>query len=821
MNSTNVEKLRQILGELPQHLGERTYVRSHGRSENNGQQVLYWTHHALRVDENPALEVAKHLAVQFQLPLLVYQGLSERYRFACDRHHTFILEAARDLQLKYAERGMAYTLYVDRAGHRYPRLATLAKTSAAVVTDDFPIEATKLWTDRLATVDWAPIVLVDTACVVPSRLVGQAYDRAFAFRNATASLYRERIDRAWPICEIAPASATSPFETLNLNDQSLASIVSECDIDHTVGPVADTRGGSDAGYARWQAFRENGLRGYAKRRNQIEINGVSRMSAYLHYGMVSPMRIAREASADGAEKYLDELLIWRELSYAFCHFQKELESDAGLPEWAVATLEKHADDPRHCLSWETLSRARSGEQLWDAAQRSLIKHGELHNNLRMTWGKAILAWSENHRQALERLIDLNHRYALDGRDPASYGGILWCLGQFDRPFTPEQPILGSVRPRPVAYHARRTDLIAYENRVDRSVANPMPRIAVIGTGLAGLMCARILTDHGFSVQCYDKSHRPGGRASTRLANDEYQFDHGAQYFTVRDSVLSRYLESWCADQHVAPWNGRIVSIDHPGQFGDLELTKRYVGIPKMESLAHHLANDLAIECSAEVIQVVSGKDGYELFGKINRSLGAFDIVLWNCPPAQVEKLVPIDCNWRNQLDGVNMVPCWAVMIALEERWNVPFDGAFVNQGSLSWIARDSSKPARMQRTDNWVLHSSVAWASNQLQASKEEVVANLIQEAERVADTKMSMRRVTTAHRWLYARPNEALSQASLWDDQHRLGACGDWCGGPRVEGALKSGMSLAGKVMGSIHEWSSDMPTDSSLPSGIQLELF
>lgn len=168
-----------------------------------------------------------------------------------------------------------------------------------------------------------------------------------------------------------------------------------------------------------------------------------------------------------------------------------------------------------------------------------------------------------------------------------------------------------------------------------------------------------------------------------------------------------------------------------------------------------------------------------------------------------------------------MVPCWAVMIALPDRWNVPFDGAFVNQGSLSWIARDSSKPGREQRTDNWVLHSSVAWASEHLETSKEDASTYLILEAERVTGQKMSTQRVTTAHRWLYSRPVQSLSQSSLWDDLSRLGACGDWCGGPRVEGALKSGISLAGKVMGSIHEWTNGISTDSSSPNVIQLELF
>ena len=793
--------LATFIDDLPTHLSERTWLRSIGRPNPLGKCVLYWTHHALRSDENPALDVAIHLAEQLKLPLLVYQGLSEQYRFASDRHHTFILEAARELEAKYAQLGISYALHVDRTGKRYPRLARLAKTSSVVVTDDFPIEATKQWTERLAEAKWSPIVLVDTACIVPSRLVGQAYDRAFAFRDSTAKLYRERVNREWPACTAKAIPANLPFETLRLSGQSLAKLVSQCEIDHSVGPVADTLGGSDAGYARWQAFRNNGLRGYAKRRNAIEFDGVSRMSAYLHYGMVSPFRIAREASADGAEKYLDELLIWRELAYAFCYYRTELETVASLPAWAVATLSKHTADARNCLSWETLARARTGERLWDAAQRSLLKHGELHNNVRMTWGKAILNWSSGHEQSLERLIDLNHRYALDGRDPASYGGILWCLGQFDRPFFPEQRIFGSVRTRPIATHEERTNLEAYEKRIDRTVTTPAPRIAMIGSGLAGLMCSRILVDHGLQIQCFEKSNRVGGRASTRNANGICQFDHGAQYFTMRDPILRRYLESWCADNYVAQWKGQIVSIEEPGLFQEVASMKRFVGTPNMESLGQHLSVDLSIELETEISKVDCGQNGYRLSSKTNRDLGEFDVVLWNCPPLQAERLLPPKCEWREELSKVEMVPCWSVMIAFENRWNLPFDGAFINGGKLGWIARDSSKPDRAKLMDAWVLHSTVAWANDNLEISKEAAMRILIHDAERVTCSAMPVSCVEKAHLWRYSRPTESLADTSLWDEVNRLGACGDWCGGPRVEGAIKSGMALAGQVLGSLHE--------------------
>ncbi len=794
-----------FLNALPSHLAERAWLRTPGRRRHPYRQVLYWTHHALRSDENPALDVAIRLAEVLNLPLVVYQGLSQTYRFASDRHHTFILEAARDLQADYAELGIPYLFHLERPTQNYPRLLRLALSSAAVVTDDFPIEDTKHWTERLVESNSAAVVAVDTACLVPMRLVGRAYDRAFAFREATDKLYRKRMHRPWPVTTCSTGREIRlPFPSLPLADRSLSALVAECDIDHSIGPVADTRGGSRAGYARWEAFRKDGLRHYAKRRNQIELDGVSRMSAYLHYGMVSPFRLAREAAADGAEKYLDELLIWRELAYSFCYYRQDLESVASLPQWALDTLERHGSDPRTVLSWESLARAKSGARLWDAAQRSLLKHGELHNNVRMTWGKALLQWSRDHHQALERLIDLNHRYALDGRDPASYGGILWCLGQFDRPFLPEQPISGSVRPRPIAVHEQRTDMTAYEQRVDRMIAVPAPRIAMIGTGLGGLMCTRILQDHGLSVQCFEKSYRPGGRASTRRADDMHQFDHGAQYFTCRDHNVKRYLDAWVADNHVAQWHGKIVSIDEPKHFSALPVHARYVGVPSMDALTKHLAAELVIQFDTHVAGATRIEGAYQLLADDGRELGVFDIVLWNTPPLQTARQLPTACQWRERLSQVEMLPCWAVMLALDQPWEVPFDGAFVNQGLLSWLARDSSKPMRSQSVETWVLHSTVPWANENLETTKEQVIQSLSTEAERVVGQALPQICFAAAHRWLYSRPAESLPESALWDNAHWLGACGDWCGGPRVEGALKSGMALAGRVLGSLHEHSS-----------------
>jgi deoxyribodipyrimidine photolyase len=299
----------------------------------------------------------------------------------------------------------------------------------------------------------------------------------------------------WP----RPFTGDAGFETFDLAG-SLPEAIARCSIDHSVPAVSDTPGGSRAGYERWSQFLEQGLDSYHRLRNDAALpQGVSRMSAYLHYGCVSPFRIAGDAAArggEGADKFLDELLIWRELSHHYCFRTEGLESLDALPGWARDSLLEHQADPRErTFDWETLARGNTGNPLWDLAQRSLLRRGELHNNIRMTWGKSFLPWAQRASRSLKLMIDLNHRYALDGNDPNSYGGLLWCMGQFDRAFPPG-PVFGKVRQRSLSRHAARLDMTGYARSVSAPAGGRRLRVAVVGAGLAGLTAARILDDQG-------------------------------------------------------------------------------------------------------------------------------------------------------------------------------------------------------------------------------------------------------------------------------------------------------------------------------------
>ncbi len=819
---------------LPDDVRVRTRVIADGAPQKR-PYVLYWMRVAVRDHENPALDAAVAAANALDATVLVYHAVSERYPYASDRHHTFILEGARDVARGLRQRGIAYALHVERRATdaRGPTLRVLAEEAALVVTEDAPVPPLAEWTRRLAehlAAKGVPFIAVDASCIVPMPLVGKRYDRAFAFRKDSRRIAAASLARPWHDIEPArPAwSPKLPFEPIaaeELDDRRIARLVAECDIDHGVGPVRELRGGSTAGYARWEAFRGAGLAKYAARRNDASIDGTSRLSPWLHFGHVSALRIAREAAratGAGADKFLDELLIWREVAWHFASHTPDLESLEALPEWARATLEAHSADARDVLSLERLERGRTGDTLWDLAQRSLLAHGELHNNLRMTWGKAVPGWTATPEDARRTLVALNHRYALDGRDPSSYGGLYWCLGLFDRPFAPEQPVLGAIRPRPTSVHAGRLDQEAYAARARRPTRS-IGRVAVIGAGVAGLTCARTLLDHNVDVVVFDKGKSPGGRLASRRTED-LAIDLGAQYFTVKERRFERIVASWREDGVVAPWAGRIRAVDgRGGPMVDTEPVERFVATPSMNALGRHLARDLDVKVGHRVDRVerrgstfvlrrtvapagiTLGVPDVSADEQLLRELGAFDVIVMCLPPEQASVLLDgVDERLAAKLRELRFDPCVAYGFVADDTTealrSAPVDGLFVGRDGdpervIAWVARNSSKPERPEG-DAWVVHAAPEWSSAHLRDAPEDIERALLHELARVLGAGPVRARASTLQRWRYARAPSPLDRV-LFDDEARIGVGGDWAAGGRVEGAFLSGIALAGRVLG------------------------
>lgn len=807
--------LPELISHLPPHLRERCFVPQNneatlsalrgGKNDKAAGYVLYWMHHAVRAEENPALDTACSLAAMLNAPLLVYQGLAGRHPFNNDRHHTFILEGGRDVHDSLAEKGIRHAFHLATDPAEPGPLRELIQDAALVVTEDYPAPPFPQWRRALMAAAGTSWLLVDASCIVPMRSIGKGYSRAYHFRNRMGDDALQRADLDWPESTAIPNRWQGVVRGEVDWTREIHELVAGCRIDHAVPPVPHTRGGSIAAEQRWTRFLEVGLTAYAKKRNNPTVeDGVSRMSAYLHHGHISPFRIARDAArhgSAGAEKFLDELLIWRELAFNLCLFNEDVESIGILPDWARQTLIDHQSDDRESLyDWEDLARSKTGDPLWNAAQQSLLIHGELHNNVRMTWGKAVLSWTRSPQEALSTLIDLNHRYALDGSDPNSYGGILWCLGLLDRPFFPEKPILGTVRPRSSARHAKRTDMPVYTRHVSRPARGNAFRIGVIGAGPAGLMAARTLADHSMHVTVFDKGRGPGGRTSTRLF-EEGSVDHGAPFLRFTDERLKPWAQAWARRGLIARFLGRI----HPDSDA-ADFSEQWTGVPGMRALAQHLATDLRVHTSTRIERLKRDGDQWTLMAEGGDSYGPFDHVIVALPARQAAALLSgVSPTMLQQLSSVEMQPVWTTMLAFDSPLEVDWDAASRLSGELDLVIRNTIKPERIG-LDTWVIHASPDWSTARIEREAEDIESELLKAFRGATGQDLPTISWKRTHRWRFARTARGTLDESLFDAAKNVSACGDWatCGRDEharmcgVETALLSGMAAAGRILGS-----------------------
>jgi photolyase PhrII len=438
-----------------------------------GEFVLYWLQTTMRAHGNPSLNFAVEQANRLGVPVVVYHGLRPDYPWASDRIHTFILESVVDLAADFEARDIQYGFYLqagrgaDGRTGRSP-LVQLAERAALVVTDFFPTFIVPRQIRGLRRKIETPVVAVDSCTLVPMRYHEREWPTARGIRPRLLEALPHYLH---PIPDVQPrrrGPVDLPFDPVRPTPAGIPALIAGCDIDHGVPPSPAIRGGRRAALLRLGAFLKTGLSRYAEDRGDPNVDATSRMSPYLHFGNVSINEVllaTREAApAAQYEKFQDEALTWRELAHNYAYHNPKHRTWAGVPAWAQKELEDHADDPRPMMYDEAeLEHARTHDDLWNACQRSLLRDGELHNYLRMLWGKAVLQWTGTPQDALRILEHLNNKYALDGRDPNSYGGIFWIFGKFDRPFY-RRPIYGTVRYQSLTAAAGKFDVTAYVRR---------------------------------------------------------------------------------------------------------------------------------------------------------------------------------------------------------------------------------------------------------------------------------------------------------------------------------------------------------------------
>ncbi len=479
-----------MLKTVPQ---ERIRTLTRVPPNREGAFVLYWMTANRRLESNFSLQRAVELARQWNKPLLILESLRLRYRWASERFHRFVLDGMIDNAMAASRTNAFYLAHVESQSEGPGLMEWMAGNACAMVTDDFPCFFHPVLYERVVQHWPCCVELVDSNGILPMHGTDRIFTVAHSYRLYMQKEIASHLD-AFP--EIDPlANLPSVAPPVQLHDAarrwSLHSLeglraidLSTIPIDHRVSPT-EVRGGSLAANEVLQRFADHRMGAYAEARNRPEHEGASGLSPYLHFGHLSAHQVFhRITQAVGwspeylgkpngkmhgywkvdlnAEAFLDQLLTWREIGFNQCSHVRNYDRYESLPAWALKTLEDHANDPRPSVyKLEQFENAATHDPLWNAAQRQLAREGRIHNYLRMLWGKKILHWSASPRDALRIMIELNNKYALDGRDPNSYSGIFWVLGRFDRAWGPERPIFGKIRYMTSESTARKYDVQRY------------------------------------------------------------------------------------------------------------------------------------------------------------------------------------------------------------------------------------------------------------------------------------------------------------------------------------------------------------------------
>ncbi len=433
-------------------INERVVQLNEREVNTKARYVLYWMQMFKRVENNHALVWAIRKANELKLPLVVYEGLKYYYPWASDRIHAFILEGVEEKRAAFEKLGIRYVFYLQE-NSRSPKqtVARIAKEAALIVTDDYPCFIIPHHNAVIAEKAKVAVHAVDSCGIIPMSKFEKEEYAAYTIRPKIDKL----IDRYLKTFEEEKVDVKSPRLEVDcpetkVTSENIADLVAGCAIDHSVKPSPYYHGGTKNARKRLKLFVDEILPDYEKARSKPDRDGSSRLSSWLHFGFISPLEIAlavRKAKAPKASKdaYLEELIVRRELSFNFTRHNTHYDSLRSLPEWVHKTMRQHAKDERDVLyDLDQLENADTYDELWNAAQREMVATGEMHNYVRMLWGKNVIAWSPSYEVAFETLVHLNNKYCLDGRDPNSYAGILWCFGKHDRPWM-ERKVFGMIR----------------------------------------------------------------------------------------------------------------------------------------------------------------------------------------------------------------------------------------------------------------------------------------------------------------------------------------------------------------------------------------
>ncbi|MCH9808183.1 MAG: FAD-dependent oxidoreductase [Alphaproteobacteria bacterium] len=313
------------------------------------------------------------------------------------------------------------------------------------------------------------------------------------------------------------------------------------------------------------------------------------------------------------------------------------------------------------------------------------------------------------------------------------------------------------------------------------------RTAVIGAGVAGLSCARVLRRAGHYVEVFEAERIIGGRMATMRVGI-VPYDHGAQYLTGRSPRFRRFLEELTASGYAAPWTPRVLKGPHSES---ATVANWIVGVPGMSSIVRPLAESVRIHTGQAVHTLSKQEDGWYIWFEDQSSVGPFAAVAVCVPAPKAQLLLgPLE-SMADHLSKVRMSPCWALMVRLDEAL-LPDQDVYSDMSDvIRWIARNNTKPGRNARGETVIVHASPTWSRETIDADPEVVAEEMWGEVCHIFSLPPSRPSQMTAHLWQHGLVDQSLGESFVFSREDRVGVAGDWCLGRLAEHAFESGFVL------------------------------
>ncbi|CAG9764033.1 unnamed protein product [Ceutorhynchus assimilis] len=417
---------------------------------SNSKGVLYWMIRDCRVQDNWAMLFAQRLALRNKIPLMVCFSLFETHLLhPTRRHQQFLIDGLRQVEQELT--GLNIPFYLIKESPKDLAKIVADNKLGGVVCDFSPLRKPKEWIDILLKnlPGDVPLVQVDAHNIVPAWIASDKQEHMARTLRPKINKKLSEYLTGYPQVFKHPHTEKIQVKCLNkLDNDEISNLIETL---WEVEPVSN-KAGSNEGLEALYKFLQNGLKHYGVTSNDPSKNHTSNLSYWITFGQISAQRIALETKSlesiykEQVEKYLEELIVRKELAENYCLYNKNYDSIEGAADWAKSSLILHKSDKRtYTYTREELEKSQTHDEMWNAAQLQALKEGKIHGYMRMYWCKKILEWTKSPEEALEFALWLNDTFALDGNCPNGFVGVMWSIcGVHDQGWR-EREIFGKIR----------------------------------------------------------------------------------------------------------------------------------------------------------------------------------------------------------------------------------------------------------------------------------------------------------------------------------------------------------------------------------------